>query len=97
MIPTEVWAIITVLAATVSSLAVYINRMATGRIVQLETENEKLKERLDKVSDRTLSTTDTLERVVNAALEREKLLLLQLADGMKASNTGNSAGRDGIQ
>lgn len=92
MIPTEAWAIITALAGTVSTLAVYINRLSTKRIDQLEAENARLQERLDSVSNRTFTTTDTLERVVNASLEREKVLLLQVAEGIKTGNNGLKAG-----
>lgn len=87
MISSEAWMMISALAATVSSLAVYINRQSTKRIGQLEAENAKLQERLDATSSRTLSTSETLERVVNAALEREKVLTLQAADRIRQGET----------
>ena len=83
---TEAWAIITALASTVSALALYINRQAINRVQQLETENGLLRIQLDKVSDRTLLTSQTLERVVNASVDREAVLLTQLAGQIRHTN-----------
>lgn len=83
MIDQQIWLIVTALASTVSGLAVYINRLQNKRIGQLEVENAKLQERLNSASERTLTTSATLERVVNASVDREKMMLVQLASAVK--------------
>lgn len=79
MAGSEVYLIVSALGAAVTALASYVAKLQADRIRQLEADNKELRDRLEAASDRTAASSATLERVVNAALDRERELMQRLA------------------